>query len=176
MRKSLTEFLIGDIIEDDKKIRKALRTVRIFQICSIVAILFFLPEIYLEYFRQELVPIAVLSRSNMNYLSIIMAALSIYSLWTAYFFPRMLLKSYKKSPLKRNYRPWSSLMIIQAIRVAMSTSVAIFGFVLGLFGVGWQITTLFFAVWVVSQALMFPTRKKWLSKAEEIKHALATDK
>ena len=167
---------LENVGEDEKKILKYLRLAKMFQIICIFILLWFPVILYAYFFRQGLLPVIELGGNNLTYLSVLFTITALFSLWYAYRFPKIIIISYIKSPYKSLYRTWNALLSLQTIRIALSNVVAIWGFILGLFGASWMVTALFFVIWVVSQVLIFPTRKKWLSKAEEIKQALAADK
>ena len=163
-------------VEDDKKVKKAFRMLRIIQVICVFFLLWFPVLLYVYFFRQNLLPLIELDSINLIYLQILLTVISITSLWYAYRFPKILLKSYKKSPYKSVYRPSNALVTSQILRVALSNILAIYGFILGIFGASWQITGLFFLSYFISQILIFPTIRKWQRELEEIREALAPDK
>jgi len=97
-----------------------------------------------------------------------------------YLFPGRMIKRYlttwANDALRQRYAGGPVRLVFNSDfwRCSLYEFVAIYGFILGLFGVGVAITASFFAVSAAAQVLVFPKEEKWRSQLESITRARLT--
>jgi hypothetical protein len=148
-----------------------LRLAKIIQILLLIAILLYVDIIY----RWSIIPLISqdigLDKSTLNLITIVIAFFGIICLVYGYFIPIWMTKTLKQKSQPK-WRKWlsphstmtgaeSMSLTVYITRSAMFVGIAVYGLVLGILGVGWQITLPFFVASAIALVLTFPTKKRW---------------
>ena len=171
--------------QDDESVRmiaqegnnKYLRTAKIIQVLLFMAILIYAGIVY----GWSVIPLISqdigFDISTLHQITIVVAFLGIICLVYGYFLPKLMTKTYKQKS-QTNLRKWlpfhpnlpraeGGSLAVHITRAAIFVAVAVYGLVLGILGVGWQITLPFFVTSAIALALTFPTQKRWKRLLDE---------
>jgi hypothetical protein len=118
----------------------------LFAIAVYLSLLYILiPQIDLKIFSQ--------GDAILTSLTIILAASAILTLKSAYYFPKIHGKKFKKSDI--------FYLNMHIIRVALCGAVGIYGLILGVCGAAWYVSLPFLVISAVALIIYFPTSKRW---------------
>lgn len=142
--------------------------VQIIHISMFVAVLIYAGILY--WWSIDLSDDIVFAESTLNQLSIALGFLGIICFVCAFLLPARMIKiapqQHAQSRWEKSYPASmspaeSACLTFHILRLALIEGVAIFGLVLGILGVDWQITLPFFVASTAVLALTFPTEERW---------------
>jgi hypothetical protein len=159
----------------DQDFVRSFNTARFLHVMMLVTVPILALILYWALPRAGVMPIYPVNRSTLTIIEITIGLLGVFSLIQGYLFPGRMLKRYltlwANDALRRRYAggPVRLLLSSGIIRGSLYESVAIYGFILGLFGAGAAITAVFFVVSVAAQVMVFPKEDKWRNQLEAIR-------
>ena len=112
--------------------------------------------------NQGYVPV-VKDESYLSLLYGVFAVITIVDLVIAYVLPRFMVQRYKREEIIRRFQtsPDAYFLTVTIIQGLLYEAIAIYGLVLGLLGVNWQLTLPFFFISVVAMIITFPCEERY---------------
>ncbi|MFC2014535.1 hypothetical protein ACFLUP_00910 [Chloroflexota bacterium] len=135
---------------------KHLRASRIIHILLLLGVLSFIDVSWR--IVPPLLPLVSVRDNTHNLIIIVLVILGIISWVYGYFFPRLIQKT---RTIKTRVSKGRLLFGIHVAHAAMFESTTVYGVILAILGVSWQIVTPFFIATVAGLLLIFPTESKW---------------
>jgi hypothetical protein len=164
----------------DQEFMQSFKTARLLHVSTLITIPVYVLVLYWVLPRAVTMPVYPVNGSNLTIIEITIGLLGVFSLVQGYLFPGRMLKRYltqwANDALRQRYAGGPERLIFNSDfwRCSLYEFVAIYGFILGLFGVGVAITAAFFVVSAAAQVLVFPNEEKWRSQLESISRSRPT--
>jgi len=118
------------------------------------------------------------SGNGVLHLIIIVAImLGIICLLFGLFMPKIMTRRYKPKPIDSNYTNTEGASFsIHIISVAMFMAISLYGLALGIIGVSWEVSSVFFIVSAIALIVTFPTQKRWQRTSDKFKDIVSSNK